>query len=1168
MQNLVIPYRRWFWEEIVFATLLAGRVFGLQNFPGLILEELTSDSPGAKAGLQIADRIITYDGKTLASPAELQEAQENTFRTKEVVLEVRRGEQTLRLHVPQGILAVQVRPELSFEVAKLYEEGKTALKAGGNKNETIAKWEAAAKIAQQQGSTIAAQWLYRRSGQVHEDQGQWKEACATYLRVLQLSRESTDRAAKSRALEDLGRCTRSQNDFRTAEKWFKQAQQIDAAARDELWVAEDLNNLGAVAYDRGDLVPALDYFTRALRIRELLIPNSLELATTLNGVGAVAQERGDLKSAQDYYSRALAINQQLAPTSLVVAFTLNNLGTVAFRHGDLALAQDYYSRSLTIRERLAPNSLDVAKSLNNVGIIAYDRGDLAAAQDYYMRAVAIKDRLAPNSLTLAIGIDNLGSVAKRRGDLGAAEDYYRRALEINERLAPNSLSVALSFDNLGDVAFDGGDLAAAQAYYSRALPIKERLAPDSLALANSLDNLGDVAYGRSDLATAYDYYTRALDINRRLAPNSLDVASSFINLGEVSLARRNLPETQDFFHRALQIRERLGPESIEVAQVLTKLGNVALLQRQFSDARSIFARAVKTLEAQRGRIPSTEARAFLVARYGSAYDGLVQACLSLHDFSAAFSTSERARSRSLLDLLAEARIDIRQGIEPSLLKRERRLQELLNAKAERQTRLLSEKHSGQEAAAAAKDVDALTTEYHELEAKIRTSSPHYAALTQPQPLTLQQIQQQVLDKDSLLLEYSLADEASSLFAVSQNSIKTYPLPKRAEIEALARQTYELLTARNQYNASETIQQRNVRILQADNDYRKLAARLSQMILAPATSELGTKRLLIVADGALLQIPFAALEDPAPVSPRPLVTGHQIVSLPSASVIAIQRREFSKRKSAAKQLAIFADPVFAPDDERVAVMAHLQEARAKVRIANGKLSRDTFPPQNEESEFERAIQQVAIRGDRSRIHRLPFSREEATSIFAFTGQTDSLMALDFDANKNTASAEEMSRYRIVHFATHALLNNDHPELSGVVLSLVDRQGQGINGFLRLNEIYNLNLPADLVVLSACQTALGKQIKGEGLIGLTRGFMYAGAARVVASLWKVDDEATAELMKRFYGALLKEGQPVPLALRQAQMEMRMQKRWSAPYYWAGFEMQGEWKSGSLSPVQNAN
>jgi CHAT domain-containing protein len=166
-------------------------------------------------------------------------------------------------------------------------------------------------------------------------------------------------------------------------------------------------------------------------------------------------------------------------------------------------------------------------------------------------------------------------------------------------------------------------------------------------------------------------------------------------------------------------------------------------------------------------------------------------------------------------------------------------------------------------------------------------------------------------------------------------------------------------------------------------------------------------------------------------------------------------------------------------------------------------------------------------------------------------------LDFRASRATSISDDLSQYRIVHFATHGLLNSQHPKLSGLVLSLVDERGQPQDGFLQLHEIFNLRLPAELVVLSACQTGLGKEIKGEGLVGLTRGFMYAGAARVMASLWQVSDAGTAELMKRFYRGLLKERKRPAAALRAAQVEMWRRPQWQAPYYWGAFVLQGEWK-----------
>jgi CHAT domain-containing protein len=253
------------------------------------------------------------------------------------------------------------------------------------------------------------------------------------------------------------------------------------------------------------------------------------------------------------------------------------------------------------------------------------------------------------------------------------------------------------------------------------------------------------------------------------------------------------------------------------------------------------------------------------------------------------------------------------------------------------------------------------------------------------------------------------------------------------------------------------------------------------------------------------------------------------------VLAEMRRETEGRKPAAGAVALFADPVFSADDARIKSTTRSKGERL--------LTRD----------LERAARDVGREG----FARLPFSRREAEAIAALAPRSQSIKSLDFEASRDKVTGLDLSRYRIVHFATHGLLNSHHPELSGIVLSLVDEEGQPQNGFLRLHEIYNLKLPAELVVLSACQTGLGKEIRGEGLVGLTRGFMYAGAARVVASLWKVDDAATAELMKRFYQKIFVRRLRPAAAMREAQVEMWREERWRSPYYWAAFVMQGEWR-----------
>jgi CHAT domain-containing protein len=192
-----------------------------------------------------------------------------------------------------------------------------------------------------------------------------------------------------------------------------------------------------------------------------------------------------------------------------------------------------------------------------------------------------------------------------------------------------------------------------------------------------------------------------------------------------------------------------------------------------------------------------------------------------------------------------------------------------------------------------------------------------------------------------------------------------------------------------------------------------------------------------------------------------------------------------------------------------------------------------------------------------LNRLLYTRNEADAVMAVTPPGQAMEFLDFRASRATATSTSLAKFRIVHFATHGILNNKHPELSGLVLSLVNQQGKAQDGFLKLQDIYNLKLPVDLVVLSGCETGLGEEIRGEGLIGLTRGFMYAGASRVVASLWSVSDIATDNLMAGFYKAMERDGMTPAAALRAAQLQMWRQKQWSSPYFWAAFQIQGEWQ-----------
>ena len=574
------------------------------------------------------------------------------------------------------------------------------------------------------------------------------------------------------------------------------------------------------------------------------------------------------------------------------------------------------------------------------------------------------------------------------------------------------------------------------------------------------------------------------------------------------------------------------------------VGHIARAERDaglLDDARAHAETAVARWEEQRSRIASPELSAsfFSQTEIDEVYIDILMAQQERSPekgtAAMAFAVNDRARARSLIASLGETVGRIREGVDPKLLERERALQREFNRAAALQQR-------GAQGKDAAAQIDRLSGELKLLRGEIRLSSPSYASLTEPPALNLAEIQKQVLAPDTLLLEYSLGEKRSFLWVVGPDALHSFVLPPRAAIESAARRVYDLVAAPRAARRGETQSQSRERIARAEAAYFPAAAALSRIILGPAAGLLGERRLLIVADGALSYVSFSALPDPG--SGKPLVGAHEIVHLPSASALAALRAEAATRKnSAQRRIAVLADPVFEANDERLP-----GGPRGPLAVS---------AEADDRGELTKALSAAGLDASGAGLPRLVFSRREAGNIATAARPGSVSSYLDFRANHALVTSAEMARFNIVHFATHAVLNDETPELSGIVLSLVDEKGKPQDGFLRLHEIYNLHLPVDLVVLSACQTALGKEIRGEGIASLSRGFMYAGAERVIASLWKVDDAATAELMGRFYHNLLVERLRPAAALRSAQLALGQQARWRSPYYWAAFELQGEWK-----------
>jgi CHAT domain-containing protein len=727
-----------------------------------------------------------------------------------------------------------------------------------------------------------------------------------------------------------------------------------------------------------------------------------------------------------------------------------------------------------------------------------------------------------------------------RGDLSRAEAYHRRALTIADKIEENGPQLAEILNNIGECVLEQGDAAKAERYQKRALTIRQQATPGTVAIALTLGSLGEIARVRHDFARAEKYYIQAIEAAAKASAPEQESAQLFTGEANVLRDEGEYHKSEELYRRALTTVAKSSPGSMDHAELLAELAGTLQHQEQMQRASELYREALTIIEKQAlhlgGVIEDRSRYRATNIRYYQEYGDVL---LRQGRQEQAFEVTERSRARTLLELLSNGHISIGKGVDNAFLSRERDLQRTLQAKTEVRVRLVASEHAQEQVSRVDSEIDNLLMQAKDIKAQLLLNSPEYAALVEPQQLSTAEIQQ-LLDENTLLLEYSLGERCSHLWAVTNDALMVYDLLPKKEIERAARELYDLWASR----PVEQAQPKEPGKAKGARDYDRAARRLSQMVLGPVSELLGTKRLVIVADGALQYVPFAALPEPArSLSSMPIVIRHEIVNLPSASVIAEIRHRHDGHPKPPGMIAMFADPVFDTKDERV--------SPTDLRTAtNG-----TLPIRS--NDFGRAAADLGLtRNGTVHLNRLIYTRNEANAVMAVIPVGKGFRALDFDASRSTAMSGILAKYRIIHFATHGLLNNKHPELSGLVLSLVNKQGKTRDGFLKLQDIYDMNLRADLVVLSGCETGLGEEINGEGLVGLTRGFMYAGASRVVASLWSISDMATANLMAEFYKSM-ENGMRPAAALRSAQIQMWKQQQWRSPYYWAAFQIQGEWR-----------
>ena len=854
-------------------------------------------------------------------------------------------------------------------------------------------------------------------------------------------------------------------------------------------------------------------------------------AMTLTNMGIVYNLLSEPRKALDQLDQALTVWRAISDRHLE-AITLSIHGRAYYALGELQKALESYSLALPVMRAVGDQSGE-AGTFTQIGTVYRLLGEPQKALDHFAQALPLW-RVVGDRRNEATVLNNMGTVYNLLGEPQKAFHYFQQVLPLVRAIGDRRVEAA-TLTNMGNVYNLLGDREKALAHLDQALTLAREIG-DRRTEAGALTHTGTAYSSSGDQRKAIEYLERALQL-RVAASDRHGEANTLNHLGRAFNLGREPQKALDYYGRALPIWRAVGDRNGEVA-ALYGMARVESDLDELSRANQRIEGALAIINTLRTKVASRDLRASYFASVQDLYKLHIDLLMRLHRRQpaagynvAALQAYEQARARSLIDLLAEASADIRQGVDPALLARERSVQQKLNAEAERQMRLFGGQHTEEAASAVRRRIEDLLTQLLAIEAELKAHSPRYAALTQPAPLDLTEIKTAVTGDETLLLEYSLGEERSYLWAVTATSFSSYELPPRATIETAARRCYELLTARNRYVKFETAAEKRERVRQADAEYPAAAAELSDILLGPVAAQLGRKRLLVVPDGALEYLPFAALTVPGrrsrPEQFVPLMVHHEVTSIPSASTLAVLRRELKGRATAEKVVAVFADPVFDKADERVTGVSS--------RNAGGHHGTASSDPA---------------------LPRLPYTRQEAEAILALAPATGRKAALGFEANRTAAMSDDLSNYLIIHFATHSFLDSEHPELSAIALSMLDHEGRPQEGFLRSHDVFNLKLGAELVVLSGCRTGLGKEVKGEGLYGMTRGFMYAGSRRVVVSLWDVQDQATARLMSDFYRGLLGPRRTTTAAaLRAAQIATWRERRWQAPYYWAGFVLQGE-------------
>lgn len=922
-------------------------------------------------------------------------------------------------------------------------------------------------------------------------------------------------------------------DYDNAQKWFGLAESAYRESGDELLASYALQFQATIQADTAHEIEKTPSRGLAPEARAIFD----EVLTTFSRVLDVQRSQGNRFAA---------------------AGTLSLFGYTYWLMGD-------YDNAFEFSTRAAEEYQDLKEwgalpwALNNVAVYEFDRGNLIHARDSQLGVLeSVPD--SDTSPDRALWLDNLGAMHLRLGELDQALKAYSAAKELHEKAADKG-HMGDALEGLGDTYLAFGEYELGMEYLEAAVPImrKHRGGPGLVSLLNSL--------GQQYLATGkFEAALEAHQEAEEIAVSPLKRAQTLLYMSKVYVATDKSEQALEMLSQAELIADdleihilrtevlkakgdallssgefRAALESYRLANADFEALGLAVEQSQtlYGMSRSLAglerheesaeyaSDAIDAVEHHRSSLSTPQLRAFFLAQRQDYYAHLISTLIELQEkdkasrqahLKQALNYSERSRARSLVDLINEARLA---GFENGLdNKRDTLLEELVEARY-KLTRKSTNALPQSEVETARRRLTEIENELNLLDIELREDNAAYADLVDPAIQDAVGIQA-MLDPDSALLQYALGSEKSFVFLVTPDSMRTWPLPGKSQLEREARVIYEKLRV-----PSTSREDRDQLRIQIDTFARRVL---------PPSDALPAQRLLVVADGVLQYLPFSVLlaANDGDGSTSTL-SRHEVVNVPSMSVLAVQRKNRGDHKVPDKTVAIFADPVFTTRDRRVS--GSLEDTPNAGTAVVSRQSLDLSEPPD--------------------LERLPATKYEAETIAGLVNPEALSVHTGFAANRDSVLGSRLNDYRVVHFATHGKIDSRYPALSWLAFSQVDPKGTKQNGLVRLHDIYNLNLNADLVTMSACDTALGREIAGEALTGLVQGFMYSGARSVMASLWQVPDRATAELMGLFYRNLFELEQKPAAALRNAQVELSSKTRFRHPYYWSAFVLQGDWE-----------